>query len=90
MSSHLPSANTLPQSQNDRLLASSPVHLLGSTSAALDANADLPLPGSPRRGSIDSLTPHLAASLSWATLSWATLSWATLTNPEFPDVAAVL
>jgi hypothetical protein len=61
------------------------MHLLGSTSEALDANADLPLPGSLQEGSIDSLTPNLAASLSWATLSWATL-----TNPEFPGVAAVL
>jgi hypothetical protein len=86
MSSHLPSANTPPQSQNDRLLASSSSAATGVTAPAgsrpvpLDTNADLPMPVSPRGGSINSLTPHLAAPLCWATL----------THSESSGVAAVL
>jgi hypothetical protein len=67
MSSHLSSVNTLPQSRNYRLLASpssvatSVTASAGLTPAALDVTADLLCPGSPRKGSIDSLTPRPAA-----------------------------
>jgi hypothetical protein len=70
MSSHLSSVNTLAQSQNYRLLASpssvatSVTASAGLTPPALDVTADLLCPGSPRKGSIDSLTPRLAAPLS--------------------------